>query len=112
MLTLDIKKWIDNFDYKKFIAEIYNEQSLALMYLTETNYYLKVQLFRALFEVVPQLEITDDDVLVKFINESYHIENDYAYYLGVIKYEMVPEYIIKAIDKYMMEKYAHLLEGK
>lgn len=108
--TEDIKKWIDTFDYKKFIAEIYNEQSLALMYLTETNHYLKVQLFRALFEVVPQMEIKDDDVLVKFINESYHIENDYAYYLDVIKYEMIPEYIIRAIDKYMMEKYGHLLE--
>lgn len=108
--TEDIKKWIDKFDYEKLIAEIYNEQSLALMYLKETNHYLKVQLFRALFEVVPQMEIKDDDVLVKFINESYHIENDYAYYLDVIKYEMVPEYIINAIDKYMMEKYGHLLE--
>lgn len=63
-------------------------------------------LFRALFEVNPSREIKEEDVLVKFINESYHIENDYAYYLDMVKFETVPEYIVKAIDDYMERTYS------
>ena len=40
------------------------------------------------------------------INESYHIENDYAYYLDMVKFETVPEYIVKAIDDYMERTYS------
>lgn len=101
----EIKKWIEDFDYSKFYNEIYNEEKLSALYFAETNEYLKIQLFRALFEVNPSKEIKEEDVLVKFINESYHIENDYAYYLDMIKYETVPEYIINAIDDYMKRTY-------
>lgn len=51
---------------------------------------------------------TTDYVLVKFINESYHIENDYAYYLDMVKFETVPEYIVKAIDDYMERTYSNV----
>ncbi len=37
----------------------------------------------------PSRENKKEDVLVKFINESYHIENDYAYYLDMVKFETV-----------------------
>lgn len=53
----------------------------------------------------PSKEIKEEDILVKFINESYHIENDYAYYLDMVKFETVPEYIVKAIDDYMKKTY-------
>lgn len=101
----EIKKWIVDFDYQKLYTGVYNEEKLSKLYFTETNEYLKVQLFRALFEVNPSKEIKDEDVLVKFINESYHIENDYAYYLDMVKYETVPEYIVNAIDDYMKKVY-------
>lgn len=81
----EIQKWIANFDYYKLYNEVYNEETLSELYFAETNDYLKIQLFRALFEVNPSKEIKEEDVLVKFINESYHIENDYAYYLDMVK---------------------------
>ncbi len=101
----EIKKWIEDFDYSKLYNEVYNEEKLSALYFAETNEYLKIQLFRALFEVNPSKEIKEEDVLVKFINESYHIENDYAYYLDMVKYETVPEYIVDAIDDYMKKTY-------
>lgn len=101
----EIKNWIEDFDYSKLHNEVYNEEKLAELYFLETNEYLKIQLFRALFEVNPGKEIKEEDVLVKFINESYHIENDYAYYLDMVKYETVPEYIVNAIDVYMKKTY-------
>ena len=102
----EIKKWIQNFDYDELYKDVYNEEKLAELYFAETNDYLKIQLFRALFEVNPSREIKEEDVLVKFINESYHIENDYAYYLDMVKFETVPEYIVKAIDDYMERTYS------
>ena len=101
----EIEKWIEDFDYSKLYNEVYNEERLSELYFSETNEYLKIQLFRALFEVNPSKEIKEEDVLVKFINESYHIENDYAYYLDMVKYETVPEYIVNAIDDYMKKTY-------
>lgn len=101
----EIKEWIIDFDYSNLFSEIYNEKKLSELYFEETNDYLKIQLFRALFELNPSKEIKEEDVLVKFINESYHIENDYAYYLDMIKYETVPEYVVNAIDAYMKKTY-------
>lgn len=102
----EIKQWIQDFDYTKLYNEVYNEEKLSELYFRETNAYLKIQLFRALFEVNPSKEIKEEDVLIKYINESYHIENDYAYYLDMVKYETVPEYIVNAIDKYMKKTYS------
>ncbi len=104
----EIKKWIKDFDYSKLYNEVYNEDRLSEIYFSESNEYLKIQIFRALFEVNPGKEIKEEDVLVKFINESYHIENDYAYYLDMVKYETVPEYIVNAIDDYMKKTYAKI----
>ena len=101
----EVKTWIEDFDYSKLYQEVFNEEKLAELYFAETNEYLKIQLFRTLFEVNPSKEIREEDVLVKFINESYHIENDYAYYLDMVKYETIPEYIVNAIDVYMKKIY-------
>lgn len=101
----EIEKWIEKFDYSKLYNEIYSEEKLSELFFKESNEYLKIQLFRALFEVNPSKEIKEEDVLIKFINESYHIENDYAYYLDMVKYETVPEYIVDAIDDYMKKTY-------
>ena len=102
----DIKEWITDFDYQSLIANVYNEEAITRLYFEESNRYLKLQLFRALFEICPSKEIKEDDVLLKFIHESYHIENDYAYYLDVIKFEIIPEFIIDIIDEYMKKTYA------
>lgn len=102
---IEIKKWIQDFDYDQLYKNIYNEKKLVELYFEETNDYLKIQLFRALFEVNPSKKIKEEDVLVKFINESYHIENDYAYYLDMVKFETVPKYIVTAIDEYMEKTY-------
>ncbi|WFU14650.1 hypothetical protein [Bradyrhizobium sp. CB3481] len=50
--------------------------------------YEKIQLFR-IFNIEH-----DDDVIRKFINESYHIENEYVMQLNPHKFESIPEYII------------------
>ena len=34
----------------------------------------------------------------KFVNESYHIENDYLFSLSPLQYETVPQYVIDGLN--------------
>jgi energy-coupling factor transporter ATP-binding protein EcfA2 len=103
--TKEIKKHITEFDYTQFIQNYFNEKKLVDFYFAEDKAYLKLQLFRALKQIVPFPDVEENDTLIKFINESYHIENDYAYYLDIIEFDMVPSYIIDEIDSFMKAQY-------
>jgi hypothetical protein len=103
--TKEIKKHITEFDYTQFIQNYFNEKKLVDYYFAEDKAYLKLQLFRALKQIVPFPDVEENDTLIKFINESYHIENDYAYYLDIIEFDMVPSYIIDEIDSFMKAQY-------
>lgn len=101
----EIEEYLAEFDYSQLIHDYFNEEKLVGYYFSETNAYLKLQLFRSLMEIVPMPEIEKEDALIKFINESYHIENDYAYYLNIIEFDTVPSYIIDIIKSFMEAKY-------
>ena len=72
------------------------------LYNAETNAYLKVQLFREMNEILThnEVRITQmDDAWYKFIDETYHIENDYLHFLDIVKFNIVPSYIIDNVDE-------------
>lgn len=100
-----VKSLIPEFDYNLLITDYFNEEKLIGFYSVEQNSYLKILIFRALMEVVTLPEIEGEDTIIKFINESYHIENDYAYYLDMLKFDTVPSYIINSINEFMASKY-------
>ncbi len=99
----EIQKYFVDFDYDQLIKDCFNETELINLYYSEKNAYLKLQLFRVLMRNDDAGEI--EDTFIKFINESYHIENDYAYYLNLLEYDMVPSHIIETIDGYMNRVY-------
>ena len=37
----------------------------------------------------------------KFINETYHIENDFIHQLNPREYNLIPEFIVKECDDYI-----------
>ena len=39
--------------------------------------------------------------LLKYIDEIYHIENDYLHYLNIMKFNIVPSYISDKVDEIM-----------
>lgn len=98
-----IKEYISDFDYDELKTNVYNVNGIKKLYATETNAYLKVQLFRAVCEVLVDnntMRMTPlDDGWYKFIDETYHIENDYLHYLDIIKFNIVPSYILKKVDE-------------
>ncbi len=101
--TIEIQGYLPDFDYDLLIKDCFNVSKLVTYYTSEENPYLKLQLFRVLMinSGVGGIE----DAYIKFIHESYHIENDHAYYLNLLEYDMVPSHIIGTIDDYMSTKY-------
>ncbi len=88
------------------LENTYTIDHIKELYNSELNAYLKIQLFRALKDIVDDKQLSlrpMDSAWYKFIDETYHIENDYLHYLDVMKFNIVPDYIMKKVDGIMSE---------
>ena len=101
--TEKIKEFIPDFDFEYIRINIFTLVGLQTLYESENNAYLKIQLFRALCEIAEdKIRLTPfDDGWYKFIDETYHIENDYLHYLNIMKFNIVPSYISDKVDEIM-----------
>lgn len=90
-----IREFISDFDYTEEYNKVMDDNYLIKVYEESLNNYEKLQIYRILME---NKEIDESRVLRKFINETFHIENDYLFQLNPCKYELIPEYIIKICD--------------
>ena len=61
-------------------------------------FYEKLQIYRIMFN-----ENSSNSVIKKFVNEAFHIENDYLFQLNPCEYDTVPQYIIDECDKDILE---------
>jgi len=77
-----------------------NDNALKKIYNDTESGYEKLQIFRI---INGEFTKGDDfsDVMKKFINETYHMENDFIHQLNPRKYDLIPEYIIKECDDYV-----------
>jgi hypothetical protein len=98
-----IKGFISDFDYATMLSECKPEKLLD-RYATETSAYIKMLILRAYTEqdkdARERLRHTND-VLRKYIDETYHIENDYLYSLDVRRFNIVPDNYIIDADKFV-----------
>lgn len=99
----EIKKYINEFDYNKILSEYYNKEYIIEEFFKENNNYIKTQLFRAYLEISGERGALDNNLL-KFIDEIYHIENDYIFTIDLIKFDTIPDYIIEKINAFMSER--------
>lgn len=96
-----IKEYIPDFDYQYIRETYYTLDGIKEMYLKEENAYFKLQIFRALRYILGDDKIrisSMDKAWYKFIDETYHIENDYLHFLDVTKFNIVPSYILNKVD--------------
>lgn len=85
-----------DFDYCQILKEIKNDSMIIALYKETNSRYEKLQLFRILFaDKLPQ----DEKVFTKYINEVFHVENDYLYQLNPEKYDTVPDFVISHCDE-------------
>jgi ABC-type multidrug transport system ATPase subunit len=92
---LEIKNHINSFDYQRFVAQTSNEAVLQALYCSSNNGYEKLQLFR-LFDVD-----INNSVIQKFINETYHIENEFISQLNPDKFDTIPAYVIEECNSHI-----------
>ncbi len=98
-----IKEFIPDFDFEEYKDSTYTISGIKTLYECENNAYLKIQLFRAICEIAGDtIKLSPfDDGWYKFIDETYHIENDYLHYLDILKFNIVPNYISNKVEEMM-----------
>lgn len=93
--TEEIKtKYIADFDYDTEYKKTQDVQILRELYEKSESNYEKLQIYRILFN-----ENNSNSVIKKFVNETFHIENDYLFQLNPCEYDTIPQYIIDECDK-------------
>jgi len=98
-----INNFIQDFDYNDINKNVLNKDNILNMYKSEQNNYIKTQIFRVYLAVTDKRR-TLDEVMLKFIDEIYHIENDYIFSLDLISFDMIPEFIISKINEFMSKE--------
>lgn len=97
----EIKSYISDLpaDYSSLIALFNDNQRIKALYHQSTNGYEKLQLTRILLDI----EAIDNSVIRKFINETYHIENEFIFQLDPTQFDLIPEYVVRECEKILAE---------
>lgn len=95
-----IKNRIPIFSYEQVQNENLTSESLINAYNNESCSYLKLQLFRVFLQLYGR-RAGLNNVLLKYIDETYHIENDFLYTLDYRKFDIVPDFIMKKCNEYI-----------
>ena len=92
--TEEIKSGInEDFNYLTCYQKTIDTSQMKRLYNNSTNNYEKLQIYRIIFN-----GNNENRVIRKFVNETFHIENDYIYQLNPFYYQTIPYYIIKECD--------------
>ena len=98
--NIKIKEFIPSFEYDKFLTMIKDREILKNLYNNTDNSYAKLNIFRLIY-----VDTTSgiSSVLRKFINETFHIENELICQLNPNEYDLIPDFILEECDNYITE---------
>ena len=96
-----------HFNYDDHLKFIKNDAELWKLYTDLENGYSKLQVFRMMDLVSKRNSNT-----AKFVNETYHIENDYIMQLDPTKFQTIPDHILLACDNIVGEHYKSFTQHK
>ncbi|PLS87070.1 MAG: hypothetical protein CYG60_03880 [Actinobacteria bacterium] len=92
---VEIQKVIPGFDYAALLAELKDRAALKAKFEDTNVGYEKVQIFHIASTLDPDAP-GGDPAFKKFVNESYHIENEYVMQLNPREFDAVPEHVVQA----------------
>lgn len=92
---IEIQKVIPGFDYNALLAQLKDREALKAKFEDTNVGYEKVQIFRIASTLDPDAP-GGDPAFKKFVNESYHIENEYVMQLNPREFDAVPEHVVQA----------------
>ena len=97
-VTEAVQRKIPDFDYNSVIDLLSDDLKLKSLYTQSTNNYEKLHIYRIFSD--GKEEVIQSDIIQKFINQSFHIENDYIYQLNPAIFQTVPQYVIDECDSF------------
>ncbi|MBP6368143.1 MAG: AAA family ATPase [Nitrosomonas sp.] len=89
----EISSHLNDFSYSQLLNRIGDLNALRALYNASVNGYEKLQIFRLIGRDV------ENSVIQKFINETYHIENEFINQLDPAKFDTIPEYVVAECNK-------------
>ena len=95
---ITIAESVPGFDYAHMLGLLNDPQNILSLYRSCTSGYEKLQVFRLL---EPE---ADNRVIRKFVNETYHIENEFICQLDPTRFDLIPEYVIVECDKLLLKR--------
>jgi hypothetical protein len=96
--TKEIKDYVPDFDYDEVLQFALNEDEMKKLYFDCGNNYEKLQIYRII-----KSENSSNDVIKKFVNETFHNENDLIFQLNPRVYVTIPQYIIDECNNDLVE---------
>jgi energy-coupling factor transporter ATP-binding protein EcfA2 len=89
-----IKLWMPAFSYDTILSHLKDKEGMRSRFIASSIGYEKLQLFRVFNDLHAVVDAKEDSVLQKFVNEAFHIENEYVMQLNPQRFENIPEYVI------------------
>ena len=105
--TMEIRKYIPDFDYSTEYKKITDDEEMKNLYIRAGSDYERLQLYRVKFN-----ENKFNSVIRKYINETFHVENDYLFQLNPCKYNTVPYFVISECNREMLNRDEIEMEGE
>jgi energy-coupling factor transporter ATP-binding protein EcfA2 len=96
--TATVQRYIPDFDYASVLAHASDPAALRAKFHKTPVGYEKVQLYRVYLESTGG-KVKSTTAITKFVNESFHIENEYVMQLNPRDYDTVPNYVVAACSE-------------
>lgn len=87
-----------SFDYQTLLVDCNNDELMYDKYKQSRSNYEKLQIYR----IIKQ-ENSSNSVIKKFINETFHVDNDFIYQLNPLEYELIPDFVIDICNDELKE---------
>lgn len=99
-----IKGFIPDFSYTQYRNDNFTKENLLNQFSAEDNNYFKLQIFRVILAVYNLRSKIQNDSLIKYIDEQFHVENDSIYYLNLTKFDLVPDFVIPTCEQFLKDE--------
>ncbi len=91
---IQVCEFIPGFDYFVEHKKVMNLKFLLNLYATAPSNYEKLQIYRVIHN-----ENSPNAVVKKFVNETYHVGNDYVWQLNPREFDTIPQFVVDECDK-------------
>ncbi|MEG0308938.1 MAG: AAA family ATPase [Clostridium sp.] len=95
MAEKEIQEHITEFEYQKVYDMVKNTDELIKVYNQCKSGYEKVQIYRLIFDGSQE----NGSALKKYVDATFHVQNDYLFQLNPREYKIVPQYILDFCDE-------------